>query len=70
MPEERVNDVSTVRLKDTRNISLDAMRTVKPFEWMESGQTKSRRSKALRFFEEAVHSAELFMCVSLPTTIF
>ena len=31
IPEERVNDVSAIRLKDARNISLDGMRTVKPF---------------------------------------
>ena len=56
-------------VKDTGNISLDAMRTVKPFEWMESGQTKSKRNNALSFFEEAVHFAEFSMRVSLPTII-
>lgn len=69
IPDARVNDVSAIRLKDTRNISLVAMRAVKLYEWKEKGQTKSRRRKALRFFEKAVHLAELFMRVSLPATV-
>ena len=70
IPDERVMNVSAIRLKDTRKISLVAMRTVKLYDWMESGQTKSSRSKALRFLEEAVHFGEFFMRIFSPATIF
>ena len=69
IPDERVIDVSAIRLKDTRNISLIAMRTVKLYDWIERGQTKSSRSKALRFFEEAVHFGKFFVRGSLPASI-
>jgi hypothetical protein len=65
MPEERVRGLRAMRLKDTwGNVSLGDRCDER------KGRTESRWGKALGFFEEAVHFAELVVCVSLPTATF